>query len=68
MQDIAGSYPHSDSRNDNYFSVVSNLMSLVAHIQASMNMLETEITGNCRSAIRRPLRMSSFWMTSHSAT
>jgi hypothetical protein len=43
MQDIAGSYPQPDSRNDNYFSVVSDLMSLAAHIQASMNMLETAI-------------------------
>lgn len=43
MQDMAGSYPQPDSRNDNYFSVVSDLMSLAAHIQASMNMLETAI-------------------------
>jgi hypothetical protein len=43
MHDMAGSYPQSDSRNDNYFSVVSDLMSLAAHIQASMNMLETAI-------------------------
>ena len=43
MQDIAGGYPQPDSRNDNYFSVVSDLMSLAAHIQASMNVLETAI-------------------------
>jgi hypothetical protein len=43
MQDMAGSYPQLDSRNDNYFSVVSDLMSLATHIQASMNMLETAI-------------------------
>ena len=43
MQDMAGSYPRPDSRNDNYFSIVSDLMSLAAHIQASMNMLETAI-------------------------
>ncbi len=43
MQDEAGSYPQPNSRNDNYFSVVSDLMSLAAHIQASMNMLETAI-------------------------
>jgi hypothetical protein len=43
MQDMAGSYPQPDSRNDNYFSIVSDLMSLAAHIQASMNMLETAI-------------------------
>ena len=41
MQDTAGSYPQPDSRNDNYFSVVSDLMSLVEHIQASMKMLES---------------------------
>jgi hypothetical protein len=43
MQNMAGSYPQPDSRNDNYFSVVSDLTSLAARIQASMNMLETAI-------------------------
>jgi len=43
MQDMAGSTPQPNSRNDNYFSVVSDLMSLVEHIQASMKMLETAI-------------------------
>ena len=43
MQDKAGSYPQPNSRNDNYFSVVSELVSLAAHIQASMNMLESAI-------------------------
>ena len=43
MQDKAGSYPQPNSRNDNYFSVVSELVSLAAHIQASMNMLEKAI-------------------------
>jgi hypothetical protein len=43
MQDIAGSYPQPVSRNDDYVAVVSNLMSLVGHIQASMKMLETAI-------------------------
>jgi hypothetical protein len=40
---MAGSGPQPDRRNDNYFSVVSDLMSLAAHIQASMNMLEKAI-------------------------
>jgi hypothetical protein len=43
MQNMAGSTPQPDSRNDHYFSVVSDLMSLVEHIQASMKMLETAI-------------------------
>lgn len=43
MQDEAGSHPQPNNRNDNYFSVVSDLMSLAAHIQASMNMLESAI-------------------------
>jgi hypothetical protein len=43
VQDMADSHPQPDSRNDNYFSVVSDLMSLAAHIQASMNVLETAI-------------------------
>ena len=43
MQNMAGSYPQPDSRNDNCFSVASDLMSLAARIQASMNMLKTAI-------------------------
>jgi hypothetical protein len=43
MQDISGSYPQPDSRNDDYSSVISDLMSLVGRIQASMKMLETAI-------------------------
>ena len=43
MQDEAGSCPQPNNRNDNYFSVVSDLMSLAAHIEASMNMLESAI-------------------------
>jgi hypothetical protein len=43
MQDIAGSYPQPDSRNDTYFSVVLDLVSLAAQIQASINKLETAI-------------------------
>jgi len=43
MQDMAGSYPQSDNGDNHYFSVVSDLMSLVEHIQASMRMLEMAI-------------------------
>lgn len=43
MHDMAGSTPQPDSRDDNYFSVVADLMSLVEHIQASVKMLETAI-------------------------
>ena len=43
MQNTAGSYLQPDSRNDNYFSVVSDLVSLIEHIQASMKMLEQAI-------------------------
>lgn len=43
MQNTAGSYPGPNSRNDNYFSVVSDLVSLIEHVQASMTMLEQAI-------------------------
>jgi hypothetical protein len=43
MQNTAGSHPAADSRNDNYFSVVSDLVSLIEHVQASMKMLEQAI-------------------------
>ena len=43
MQNTAGSYPQPDSRNGNCFSVVSDLVSLIEHIQASMKMLEQAI-------------------------
>jgi hypothetical protein len=43
MQNAAEGYRHPDSRNDNHFSVVSDLVSLIEHIQASMKMLEPVI-------------------------
>jgi hypothetical protein len=43
MQNAAEGYRHPDSRHDNYFSVVSDLVSLIEHIQASMKMLEPVI-------------------------
>ena len=55
MQDMAGSRPQSDNGDNHYFSVVSDLMSLVEHIQASMRMLEMAIARECRTAIRMPM-------------
>lgn len=43
MQNTAGSYPQPGSRNGNGFSVVSDLVSLIEHIQDSMKMLEQAI-------------------------
>ena len=43
MRNTAGSDPGPNSRNDNYFSVVSDLVSLIEHVQASMTMLEQAI-------------------------
>ncbi len=43
MQNTAESHRHPDSRNDNHISVVSNLVSLIEQIQASMKMLEPVI-------------------------
>jgi hypothetical protein len=41
MHSAADAQP--DDRNDNYSSVVSNLVSLIEHMQASMKMLEAAI-------------------------
>jgi hypothetical protein len=43
MQNAAEGYRQPDGRNENYFSVVSDLVSLIEHIQASMKMLEPVI-------------------------
>jgi hypothetical protein len=43
MQDMPRSCLQADGQNDTYLSVVSNLMSLIEHIQASMQMLELAI-------------------------
>jgi len=43
MRNMAGSYPEPDSRDDNYFSIASDLVSLIERLQASMTMLEQAI-------------------------
>ena len=43
MQTMAGGHHQPGERNANYFSVVSDLVSLIEHIQASMKMLEPVI-------------------------
>jgi hypothetical protein len=68
MQNAAGGDRQPDSRNDNYFSVVSDPASLIQHIQAGMKMLEP--------VIARALPLGSLeaydnvvcWMTSRPIT
>jgi hypothetical protein len=43
MQTMAGGHHQPGERNANYFSVVSDLVSLIEHIQASMKLLEPVI-------------------------
>jgi hypothetical protein len=43
MQSASGGGVQPDRQNDNYSSVVSDLMSLIEHMQASMKMLEGAI-------------------------
>jgi hypothetical protein len=43
MQNTAGSSRQPDGRSDNYFSVVTDLVSLIERIQASIQMLEPVI-------------------------
>lgn len=47
MQDAAGagaSIP-SDDRDDNYQAIVSDLMALIEHVQASMKRIESAVAG-----------------------
>jgi hypothetical protein len=44
MQNTAGSSRQPDGGNDNYFSVVTDLASLIERIQASIQMLEPVIS------------------------
>jgi hypothetical protein len=43
MYSATGTKVQADSRNENHSSVVSDLMSLIEHMQASMKMLEGAI-------------------------
>ena len=43
MHSATGSSVQPDGQNDNYGSVVSDLVSLIEHMQASMKMLESAI-------------------------
>jgi hypothetical protein len=43
MYSATGTKVQTDGRNENYSSVVSDLMSLIEHMQASMKMLEGAI-------------------------
>ena len=45
MRNTAGSSRQPDGRNDNYLSVVTDLVSLIERIQASIQMLEPVIAG-----------------------
>jgi hypothetical protein len=45
MQNAMGGEARSDGRTDNYSSVVSDLVCLIEHMQASMQMLENAIAG-----------------------
>jgi len=46
MQNAAGGASvQPDRRNDNFNSIVSDLVSLVAHVQTSMKLLESAIAG-----------------------
>jgi hypothetical protein len=46
MQNAAGSASvHSDGRIDNFNSIVSDLVSLIAQVQTSMKLLESAIAG-----------------------
>jgi hypothetical protein len=47
MQNTAGggTSVQSDDRNDSYRSIVSDLVSLIEHVQASMKLIESAIAG-----------------------
>ncbi len=61
--------PRSErGRNDAYHSVVSDLVSLIDHVQASLMLIESAIARETRSAARKPPPTSSCWMTSRPPT
>jgi hypothetical protein len=43
MQDAGGAIVPSEGRNESYHSIVSELVSLIEHVQASMKLLESAI-------------------------
>jgi hypothetical protein len=47
MQNAAGhrASVQSDDRNDNYHAIISDLVSLIEHVQASMRLIEAAIAG-----------------------
>ena len=58
--------PHD--RNDAYRAVVSDLVSLIEHVQTSLRLIERAIAGKYRSAARKVPRTSSCWTTCRPAT
>jgi hypothetical protein len=61
MRNTAGSSRQPDGRNDNYLSVVIDLVSLIERIQASIQMLEPVIARASPPASWKRTRMSSCW-------
>jgi hypothetical protein len=49
-------------------AIVSDLMSLIAHVQASMELIEQAIPDEAPSAIGKLAPISSSWMTSRPVT
>ena len=64
MNSVVRDNVRPDTRNDNHSSVVSDLMSLIDHMQASMKLLEGAIASKLPLGTRKLVRMSSFWTTS----
>ena len=67
MQNAAGGGTPAPTE-DLHRAIVSGLMSLVAHVQASVALIESAIPGEAPSAIRKLVPMSSSWMTSRPVT
>jgi hypothetical protein len=57
-----------DGRNDNYDSIVSDLASLIEHVEASMKPIESAIARDASPAVRILPPTLSFWTTSRLVT
>jgi hypothetical protein len=68
MHSTTGGDVQIDGRNDGHGSVVSDLISLIEHMQASMKMLEGAIARELPQAAQEPGDNVVFWMMSRPAT
>jgi hypothetical protein len=63
-----GSASIQAGRNDSYRSIVSDLASLIEHVQASVRLIESAIASEAPLGNQEMPATSSYWTTSRLAT